>query len=73
VTKDLDINSSCEFRFSRQALASALKVPVALAVIAAAFFDPDEPAVGITRLVGIVLIKAGVHARFARGLAGVFR
>jgi len=73
VTKDLDINSSCEFRFSRQALASALKVPVALAVIAAAFFDPDEPAVGIIRLVGIVLIKAGVHARLTCGLAGVFR
>lgn len=72
MTKDLDINSS-EFHPSRQALASALKLPVALAVIAAAFFDPDEPAVGIIRLVGIVLIKAGVHARLTCGLAGVFR
>ena len=33
-------------------LTSAFKVPVALAVIAAAFFDPNEPAVGVVRLVG---------------------
>ena len=50
VTKDLDINSSCEFHPSRQALASALKLPVALAVIAAAFFDPDEPPLAFDRV-----------------------
>ena len=49
VTKDLDINSS-EFHPSRQALASALKLPVALAVIAAAFFDPDEPPLAFDRV-----------------------
>jgi len=64
------VNSVLPARFF---IASALKVPVALAVIAAAFFDPDEAAVGIIRLVGIVLIKAGVHARLTCGLAGVFR
>jgi hypothetical protein len=52
---------------------SALQVLVALAVIAATLFDPNKPAVGIVRLVGIVLIEAGVHARFASGLVGIFR
>jgi hypothetical protein len=63
----------CFFSCKLRPPTSTLKVSVALTVIAAALFDPNEPAVGIARLVSIVLIEAGVHARFARGLARVFR
>jgi hypothetical protein len=47
-------------------------VPIARAVIAAAFLNPFEAAVHIVSLVGLVLIQTGEHSRSASGLAGVF-
>src|SRR5215471_18664956 len=55
------------------AVISAFQLLVALAVIAAAFLDPFQTAVGITRLVGVVLIEASVHAGLSRRLARIFR
>src|ERR1700716_82011 len=51
----------------------ALQLLGALAVIAAALLDPFQPAIGITGLVGVVLVDAGVHAGFAGGFLGIFR
>src|SRR5579872_380646 len=45
---------------------------VAFAVVAAALLDPFQAAIGICRLVGIVLIEAAVHARLASAFLGVF-
>src|SRR5215469_16581504 len=52
---------------------SAFQLLVAFAVIAAAFLDPFQTAVGISRLVGVVLIEASVHAGLSRRLARIFR
>src|ERR1700724_3922521 len=52
---------------------SALQLLVALAVIAAALLDPFHTAIGVTGLVGIVLIDAGVHPGLARGFLRIFR
>src|SRR6516165_11362389 len=46
---------------------------VTLRVIAAALLNPLQAAVGVGRLVGVVLVDAGVHARLAGRLLGVFR
>src|SRR5262245_60626604 len=54
-------------------ISSAFELLVALAVIAAALLDPSQTAVGVARLVGIVLIQARVQPRLARRLARVFR
>src|SRR6516225_6258944 len=54
-------------------ITSAFQLLVALAVIAAAFLDPFEAAVGIGGLVGVVLIEASVHAGLSRRLARMFR
>ena len=51
----------------------ALQVPIAHAVIAAAFLHPSEAAVHIVSLVGLILIETGEHSRSASGLAGIFR
>jgi len=48
---------------------STLQSLVALAVIAAALHDPLQAAIGVARLVGMVLVKARVHARFSSRLA----
>jgi len=45
--------------------------PVAFAVVAAALLDPGESGAGVGRLVGVVLIQAGVHPRLALLLSGV--
>src|SRR5262249_59745472 len=52
---------------------SAFQLLVALAVIAAAFLDPFQTAVGIAGLVGVVLIEASVHTGLSRRLVRVFR
>src|SRR5215813_7377896 len=52
---------------------SAFELLVALAVVAAAFLDPFQTAVGIGRLVGVVLIETGVHSGLSRRLARIFR
>src|SRR5262249_11122887 len=52
---------------------SAFELLVALAVVAAAFLDPFQTAVGIGRLVGVVLIETGVHPGLSRRLARIFR
>src|ERR1700737_383887 len=44
----------------------------ALAVIAAALLDPLQAAIGVTGLVGIVLVDAGVHPGLASGFLGIF-
>src|SRR5262245_45338915 len=51
---------------------SALQALVALAVVAAALLNPFQIAVGVAGLVGVVLVKAGVHAGLALGLLRVF-
>src|SRR3954463_5835246 len=43
----------------------ALQLLGALAVIAAALLDPFQAAIGVTGLVGVVLIDAGVHPALA--------
>src|SRR5262249_59323090 len=53
---------------SDKAASRTLQPLVALAVIAAAFLDPVEPAIGVVGLVGVVLVETGVHARLAGGL-----
>src|SRR5262245_48150607 len=53
-------------------LRCALQALDAFAVIAAALLDPLHAAIGIGGLVGIVLIDAGVHARLAFRLLGIF-
>src|ERR1700737_957164 len=50
----------------------ALQVFGALAVIAAALLDPLQAAIGVTGLVGIVLVDAGVHPGLASGFLGIF-
>src|SRR6185437_16656120 len=50
-----------------------LQVLVALGVVAAALLDPLHAAIAVGRLVGVVLVDAGVHASLAGGLLGVFR
>src|ERR1700730_7049117 len=52
---------------------SALQLLGTLAVIAAALLDPLQAAIGVSGLVGVVLIDAGVHPGLARGFLGVFR
>ena len=44
----------------------------ALAVVAAALLDPAQATVGVRRLVGMILIQAGVPARGARLLLRIF-
>src|SRR5436190_3307062 len=51
----------------------ALQLLGAFAVIAAALLDPLQAAIAVGGLVGVVLIDAGMHARLAGGLLGVFR
>src|SRR6266568_639843 len=46
---------------------------VALAVIAAALLDPLQAAVAVIRLVGVVLVEAGMHPLLAGGFARVLR
>src|SRR4029077_13480117 len=46
----------------------ALQALVAFAVIAAALLDPLQPAIAVADLVGLVVIEAGFHAGFARGV-----
>src|SRR5262245_21625271 len=53
-------------------LRRALQSLDAFAVIAAALLDPFHATIGIGGLVGVVLIDAGVHARLAFGLLGIF-
>ena len=53
--------------------ARALQLLGAFAVIAAALLDPLQAAIGVGGLVGVVLVDAGVHARLAGGLLGIFR
>src|SRR5712671_3438212 len=50
----------------------ALQLLGALAVIAAALLDPFQAAIGVTGLVGVVLIDAGVHPALASGFLGIF-
>src|SRR5260370_20167438 len=50
----------------------ALQLLGALAVIAAALLDPLQAAIGVTGLVGIVLVDAGVHPGLASGFLGIF-
>src|SRR5258708_30663914 len=50
----------------------ALQLLGALAVIAAALLDPFQAAIGVTGLVGIVLVDAGVHPGLASGFLGIF-
>src|SRR5262245_48214199 len=52
---------------------SAFQLLIALAVVAAAFLDPFQTAVGIARLVGVVLIEARVHPGLPRRFARIFR
>src|SRR5215510_6281581 len=52
---------------------STLQALVALAVVAAALLDPGQPAIAVARLVGVVLVEAGVHARLAGRLGRIFR
>src|SRR5262245_59334312 len=54
-------------------ITSAFELLVALAVVAAAFLDPFQTAVGVGRLVGVVLIEASVHPGLSRRLARIFR
>src|SRR5262245_7824969 len=54
-------------------ISSAFELFVTLAVIAAALLDPSQTAVGVARLIGIVLIQARVQPPLASGLARVFR
>src|SRR3954451_23631576 len=56
-----------------EASGGALQLLVAFAVIAAALLDPLHAAIAVGGLVGVVLVDAGVEARLARGLLGVFR
>src|ERR1700748_2998262 len=51
----------------------ALQALVAFGVVAAALLDPLHAAIAVAGLVGIVLIDAGVHARLAGALLGIFR
>src|SRR4051812_19882821 len=51
----------------------ALQLLGAFAVVAAALLDPLHAAIGVGRLVGVVLVDAGVHPRLAGRLLGVFR
>src|SRR4029077_10859619 len=59
--------------FPDHALSCALQSLVAFAVIAAALLDPLHAAIAIGRLVGVVLVDAGMHARLAGGFLRVFR
>src|SRR5262249_4796194 len=52
---------------------SAFQLLVALAVVAAAFLDPFQTAVGIGCLVGVVLSEAGVPGGLPRRFARIFR
>src|SRR5262249_40413390 len=51
----------------------ALQLLGAFAVIAAALLDPFQATIAIGRLVGVVLVDAGVHACLAFALLGIFR
>src|SRR5215203_588097 len=50
---------------------SAFEALVAFAVIAAALLYPNKAAVAVVRLVGVVLVKASVHARLPSALTGI--
>src|SRR5262249_5186595 len=52
---------------------SAFGLLVRLVVVPPAFLDPFKTAVGIGRLVGVVLIEASVHPGLSRRLARIFR
>ena len=51
----------------------ALQALIAFAVVAATFLDPLQTAIGVSDLVGIVLIEAGVHPSLTFTLFGIFR
>jgi len=50
----------------------SLQALVALAVIPSTLRNPFETAERIVGFIGMILIKAGVHSRFARRFVGVF-
>jgi hypothetical protein len=53
---------------------SLLEMLIAFApVVTTALLDPFQAAIAVGRLVGIVLVKAGMHAALAGGFLGVFR
>jgi hypothetical protein len=54
-------------RAQRRRCTSTFELLVTLAVVTAALLDPFQSAIRIGGFVGIVLIKAGMHAGFAGG------
>src|SRR5215475_2052575 len=52
---------------------SALEPLVTLAVVAASLCYPAQARVAVGRLIGPILVEAGMHAGFARRFVGVFR
>src|SRR5262249_40393003 len=54
-------------------VASAFQLLIALAVVAAALLDPFPTAIGIARLVGVVLTGGSVHPALPRRFARIFR
>jgi hypothetical protein len=69
---DLAEGSPCD---GRAALSSKLAFQplVALAVVAAAFLNPIQPAVPAASFVRFVLIETGVHPRFASRFLCILR
>jgi hypothetical protein len=57
--------------FAVVATALTFQLLVAFAVVATALLDPLQTAIGIGRLVGIVLIEASVHPCFASGFVRI--
>src|SRR5262249_6140029 len=54
-------------------ITSPLRLFVALCERPPPFWYPSQPAVAVGRLVGVVLIEAGVHPRLSRRLFRIFR
>src|SRR5262245_18557330 len=52
---------------------SAFEPLVTFAVVAASLFYPSQASVAVGRLVGPILVEAGMHAGLARRFVGIFR
>src|SRR2546423_7064975 len=61
------------FEDGRAIRTSTFQLFVTLAVVTTALLDPFQATIGVGAFVGIVLVKAGVHAGFAGGFVRVLR